>query len=439
MIVARTLCRLASTFDARMLADVLTKRAKKERLDLESTSVGSLCSFRVSHDGCEESVSSDGEFLVLSVESGYPVAYCAQKRPLLLSWMLDADLMPATEKPFCYHDREPFLLTEDNRNTIVPLLDGLEPFLMPIVYVPFGCIEDASALQEDLRGLAHVVYEGSLETGKAMDAFWLSDGPDENTICIFSPFSGMETVDLSRFVSDRERMNVVVHALYCLLGKDTRFAYLCWDFISADSQEEPEEKSSPVEELIPEIEKEESASDGMAAMIAVLKEELASERQAKHRAQLDAMRWKSLYESKPGDDGRINLMCSEKDLYLGECHDAILHLVDARIRELESGESDVQKMRYYDILKAIQRENEKNGEGERLRKDIEDAMLEDSIPALRNSMKKLGFDDVTATGHLRFNFCHDQRYTLVMATTPSDRAARKNASSSKVMKHFFPF
>ena len=65
--------------------------------------------------------------------------------------------------------------------------------------------------------------------------------------------------------------------------------------------------------------------------------------------------------------------------------------------------------------------------------------MDDSITSLRARMEKLGFDDVTSSGHLRFNFCHDPRYTMVISSTPSDRLSRKNAASNKVMRFFFPF
>ena len=132
----------------------------------------------------------------------------------------------------------------------------------------------------------------------------------------------------------------------------------------------------------------------------------------------DASRWKALCESKP-KDGRIGLACVEKDLYVGECCDALLFLIDSKVRELEKGEPAYEKMRYYTILKSLQQGNEKDGTGEKLRKDIEEAALDGAMQSFRSRMEKLGCEDVTTGGHLRFNFCSDPRYTMVFSSTPS--------------------
>ncbi len=132
----------------------------------------------------------------------------------------------------------------------------------------------------------------------------------------------------------------------------------------------------------------------------------------------DASRWKALCESKP-KDGRIGLACVEKDLYVGECCDALLFLINSKVRELEKGEPAYEKMRYYTILKSLQQGNEKDGTGEKLRKDIEEAALDGAMQSFRSRMEKLGCEDVTTGGHLRFNFCSDPRYTMVFSSTPS--------------------
>lgn len=442
MTEAHTLCRIVSTCDADRLADVLSKRAKNEGLRLDCACAGSLHSFRLVHDGCEETVSIDGEFLALNVDSGDPILYSMDRRPLLLSWLQEADLIPGTEKPFSYHDREAYSLTEDSFESIAPFLDNDKPLLLPIVYIPFGCIDDVQSLQEVLRGFAHVAYETSQDVGSIAEDFWLKDGPAGDVVGIFLPSGESHMVNLGTFALERERLNVVVHVVYSLMRNDTRLAYLSWKFISSESDDamlgvpfqEEEEPASDVAET------DAAPTDGLRARVERLMEELEAQKQAKHKAQLDAMRWKALYESKPGDGGRINIQCNEKDLYIGECHDALLYLVDTRIREIESGEGEAEKMRYYNILKAIQKDNVRNGTGDRLRKDIEEAVaMDDSITSLRARMEKLGFDDVTSSGHLRFNFCHDPRYMMVISSTPSDRLSRKNAASNKVMRFFFPF
>ena len=69
-------------------------------------------------------------------------------------------------------------------------------------------------------------------------------------------------------------------------------------------------------------------------------------------------------------------------------------------------------------------------------KEIVDAMKAENTasPAFLSSIEKLGFKVKSKSNHTKLQYMNDPRYTIVIAKTPSDINANKNATREIINK-----
>ena len=363
------------------------------------------------------------------------------KRPLLLESLLAVPSFLADEKPFMHRDMRPLEVDEVLAEEVSHLLLDRTPSLaMPVVYMSVSYatgnpLIDPARIQGLLQGQAHVAYEKDPKTTNAMRAaFGGSGNPYNGSVMIRMPDGRSRLFRLDAY-SDMEKAEVLLaRALQQMTATLKTASRRTFDAMNrrmvgaenAALKENEQRLSDLVEELKRSVDDRPGDLDGLFDQLTARLDE--TERRCA-LLQAEAERWKAVAENAKKDaQGRIRLSCSEDDLYPDEAKDAILTVLSRHLETMANGDPDFRKKRLYTILQAVVDGNARTGEGDRLLKEIEDAISSQTRLDDRtlSTLARLGLS-LTAEGtHYKMNLFSDPRYVVMLSKTPSDIRTRRN-------------
>lgn len=412
-------------------------------------------------DGIDESLAMKDGIIAIESHSADRREWPVTDHPMIFQWLLDRGYLPGTDGPlFICRDRKPLEVDEYQMLDFSGYMTGKKRTAMPIVYLSLSYytgkpLVDPVALQEKLRGIAHVVYP---EAGAASDvlrrAMKDENGKDH------APFNGAAEV----IISERNRCRFPFQtyqdpekAVYPLLRvirqrllTDASYAELSWNAVAKHSvKEENKALKGMTEELRQAIEKlkanARTASDAeIDKIFDQLSDELKEERERRIKAEDELKRVKAIIESKEsnGNPDSLSLSIKEQEMYPGEFLDTVLTMLEKRFQSLKAGDPEIGKTRMGTILQSIMDSNEKNGTGERIADELKriiepERMLSDSAIG---KLRKLGFEEKPSSDgkHAKYLFRGDERYPLSLSVTPSDRYSRTN-EAQRIRRLLFPW
>lgn len=360
--------------------------------------------------------------------------------------------------------RMPLIIDEENLDLIVNVINGTVRYKLPIVIITKTFFNedpvDVNKLAKELKGVAHVlVQKNNCTTLKLKE---LCDGNNEyyGAIGIYHPSPAIGhrrylyrmTEGIDRILSDKVTRTVMqysnsqmVGSLYTWFGVNNAILQdrlICKreenveaeaerrkalyellalksdlnqkkenirkqakeeaDRILEDFEEDMQKKDSEIERLTSELQKKEYEISWL-------------------RAKLDSM-----------TEIPVLVAGDEDDFYPGEVKDFVLSAVKKELLATEA------RTRRYDVLKDILEANDYKSIGEQKAEEAKHLLNNYSgmTPKLKKGLEDIGFV-FDKSDHQKVKYYGDDRYTIIYASTPSDKGhSGKNNARTTIKKAF---
>lgn len=312
------------------------------------------------------------------------------------------------------------------------ILNQKTEFFNPIVYISptsTGSYRiSPDELASSLMGVAHVVVESSPPVSEKIKGKISKSviHPENGGILIILPGKYKYLIDNSVEIDDLKKFIITfIHSRLSdvLVDKNLLFSHVKNNYLV---HKLTTNNSCEIYEQMLESQNEE---------IEQLKSQIAEYKEKLYRSKEALTSYQSSFEKQPISDGFL-INCSEPEFYKYECKDVILKLIE---KELKSMGSNKQKMsRKYTVLSKILESNQLTGKDQEIIKKLKGICLDGPLnKKKKQELEQLGFSVALGqSGHYKIAFFNDPRYTTVMGSTPSDKAAGENYVSEFGKKLF---
>lgn len=132
----------------------------------------------------------------------------------------------------------------------------------------------------------------------------------------------------------------------------------------------------------------------------------------------------------------VKFSCSESQFYDGEIRDTILKVIQSEKNRMDMDPNQTGRRKYH-LLCALLNENQIQGNGVKMAAEVKKILtrIDRVSPKERRKLRSLGFVD-RVSRHNKLYFHNDDRYMLVLASTPSDGHAASNVAAEAVRMLF---
>lgn len=347
----------------------------------------------------------------------------------------------------------PIVLGLKDKERIRDIQSGRLRAERPIIYLTcssktFHPIVNTRLLAEDVSGLFLIVEEKEIGMQKALQdssSSWIS--PYNGAIDIYWPEGGWSRINPARWnhldsdgIARTAMMNccalhryappaisqpdVAIKGLSETAGVEYTGNETLPDTLKAirnDFDSRTEKLKEEYESYTKEIEKENSEAKAQASA-----------------AGNEIRRLKGLLERTSTDTTDIQLACDENEFYQGELKDIIVEALDRYLKM--NSDPNLKERRSYHVLSSVIRMNPVSKERKRLIDEITNTLTGSgkSTKDDERQMLRLGFEKaVDRQGtHLKFLYHGDPRYTMMMASSPSDSRAGNNKARGIIRRLF---
>lgn len=360
--------------------------------------------------------------------------------------------------------RKPLIITDKNLDVLVNIINGNVKYRLPVVVITKTFYDedpvDVDQLAKALKGIAHVLVQETNCTNPKLKE--LCDGKNEyyGAIGVYhsNPAVGHRrflyrlSEGIDRILSDKVTRTVMqysnsqmVGTLYTWFGVNNA---ILQDRLACKSEEtikaEAERRRALYELLDLKLnldqEKECMRKEAKAEADAILNDfeaDLQKKEKEIERLSSDLEKKEqelSWIKATMDATAKVPVLYAgdEDDFYPGEIKDFILSAVKKNLEATEK------QTRRYDVLKDILEANEYRGEAERRAGEIKRLLgcYDGMSPKLKRSLENLGFV-FDKSDHQKIKYYGDDRYTLVYASTPSDKGrSGKNNARNTIKKAF---
>lgn len=364
--------------------------------------------------------------------------------------------------------RRPLMITDDNLDLLVNVINGKAKYRLPVVIITKTFYDedpvDVAKLSKELKGVAHVFVQETNCTNPKIKEMCAGRNEYYGAIGIYHPnpaighrrylyrmSEGIDTIlseKVTRTVMQYSNSQMV-GPLYTWFGVNNA---ILQDRLTSKREENAEaeagrrlalyelltlksdldqKKESMKQQAMEEAKAEadrilESFEEDMQKKDAEI-ERLSSELEKKERelswlkAKMDSM-----------TDVPIIIAGDEDDFYPGEAKDFVLSAVK---KELDATEP---RTRRHDVLKDILAANDYQAEGENRAAGVKRLLSSYSgmTPRLKKGLEDIGFI-FDPSDHQKVKYYGDDRYTIIYASTPSDKGhGGKNNARTTIKKAF---
>ena len=364
--------------------------------------------------------------------------------------------------------RTPLIINEENLDLIVSVINGTAKYKLPVVIISKTFYDedpvDVNKLAKELKGVAHVLVQESNDTNHKLKELCNGNNEYYGAIGIYHPNPAIGhrrylyrmSEGFDRILSDKVTKTVMQYSnsqmvglLYTWFGVNNA---ILQDRLLRKREENAEAeagrrtalyellalksdlnqtKESIRKEALGEAKEEadkilEDFEEDMKKKDAEI-ERLTSELQKKEyeiswlKAKLDSM-----------TEIPVLIAGNEDDFYPGEVKDFVLSAVKKELWATESG------TRRYDVLKDILEANSYKAIGERKADEVKRILSNYSgmTPKLKRELEDIGFI-FDKSDHQKVKYYGDGRYTIIYASTPSDKGrGGKNNVRNTIKKAF---
>ena len=331
--------------------------------------------------------------------------------------------------------REPTVVDGSNGPALLRIVDDLENYALPLVYVSKAENDeyplDVGLLASKLKGAAHVFVEGEGEPavdehdfrsicsgGGCIDVFFPSRRAEPLAIPILESEEGWPVMAKVLRPVVQYSNSKIISPLYTWEG--VRSAMLLGKL---DAQHE---------EMAQAIRDATDANELLEAFFAdfhALEEEVRrlSSKNAVLEYENAALRGRG-----SGSLDALLIFGFEQDFFDGEVKDLVLSTLIAGLRGVH------RDTRRHDVISDIVENNDYRGLCERRAEEMK-KLLKESDPTserFEQGLKKLGFETKNNRKHLKVKYYGDERYWITFPKTPSDVRSAANDSANAARKVF---
>ena len=364
--------------------------------------------------------------------------------------------------------RTPLIINEENLDLIVSVINGTAKYKLPVVIISKTFYDedpvDVNKLAKELKGVAHVLVQESNDTNHNLKELCNGNNEYYGAIGIYHPNPAIGhrrylyrmSEGFDRILSDKVTKTIMQYSnsqmvglLYTWFGVNNA---ILQDRLLRKREENAEAeagrrtalyellalksdlnqtKESMRKEALGEAKEEadkilEDFEEDMKKKDAEI-ERLTSELQKKEyeiswlKAKLDSM-----------TEIPVLIAGNEDDFYPGEVKDFVLSAVKKELCATESG------TRRYDVLKDILEANSYKAIGEHKADEVKRILSNYSgmTPKLKRELEDIGFI-FDKSDHQKVKYYGDGRYTIIYASTPSDKGrGGKNNVRNTIKKAF---
>lgn len=344
--------------------------------------------------------------------------------------------------------RTPIMITDDNLTLAAYAILGDTQYYLPVVYVSKTFNDefpvDINLMASRLKGVAHVLVQESNETTTAMrDA---SDGlnPYNGAIGVYYPDNTYETFYYERYGVQEAVFERTVEAVLNYCNAQVPGPLYTWLGVRNAIREEQYELRRKIrEEEIQKLAEERAAEPSLKEAEEILSEfdeemkfqqaQIQEQHQTIETLQYENQKLKAKLDAAHVNDQAVLYTGSEKEFYSGEIKDLILSVLDDNLKNMapDTRRTHVVKdiVAYNEFKKTTK---EKAEEIKRLFNNF-DGMN----GKLLKDLEKLGFVVEYNGKHYKLKYGGDDRYTVTIASSPSDKArSGKNDAHTIINKVF---
>lgn len=357
--------------------------------------------------------------------------------------------------------RAPHEINEGNLNCLADIINGKKKHRLPVVYVSKTLDDqypvDIYLLSRRLRGVAHVLVQASTKTNHTIKNMCSARNEYNGSIGIYYPnqtlghrqYRYRSAVGYDSFLLEKIIRLVIqysnaqlIDALYTWQGvnnallRDRLQAQRVEIHAAEVAKKKAEEEKELILDTLDEKEKAirtkayEDAQTEANTLIATVDDDL--QRLQRQIEELTKANEALQYENQglkakldAGDSLPILMMGDEDDFYQGEIKDMVLSALEDAIKTLR------QKSRRADVFNDIIQQNGYEHLGDKKKQKIKDLLK--GYDGLKNSLKQeliaFGFEIKEDGRHYKLTYYGDERYSTILAKTPSDHREGKNQSS----------
>ena len=338
------------------------------------------------------------------------------------------------------NDKALYINKSDVNTFVRPvLLEHKVKPIMPIVYISSFASGryalNTDVLASDLIGIAHVVVEASPAvsekiaeiTAPYFEKSEFFDFAEDGSVAIYMPGGYMERLSVSKSLA--YDLKTRLYRATTLMPIESK--YLFNNLSQAkilDKYKDDEELTELFDSIVKDKDNETKVLNDK---IAELEEELKNIKTENMnlKAAKDSMSKKFLITDGEGSTECCKLVCGEKEIYDGEINDVVLKALTSMADSMSS-DPNMKESRKYHILTNLLSLNMTTGQDDVISKAIKEALKDGTVSS--DSVRQLslyGFKVIHEKKHDRLQFGDDNRYSVIVARTPSDGREGKNCAS----------
>ena len=344
--------------------------------------------------------------------------------------------------------RTPIMINEENLSLAAYAILGDTHYYLPIVYVSRTFTDeypvDINLLASKLKGAAHVLVQESDETTQMMRD--LSDGlnPYNGSIGVYYPDNTYDVFYYESYGIQEAVFERTVEAVLNYTNAQVPDTLYTWIGVKNAKQEEQYELRNRVrEEEIRRISEERAADPSLKEAEEIISEfdnELKDQQKLIHEQaekiaalQYENQKLKARVDASRASDKAVLYTGSEKEFYEGEVRDLILTVLSDDLKNMAP---DTRRAHVVSDLVAY-------NEFKRTTKAKADEIkrlfnnFDGMNGKLLKDLEKLGFVIEFNGKHYKLKYGGDDRYTITVASSPSDKArSGKNDAHTIINKVF---
>ena len=338
-----------------------------------------------------------------------------------------------------YGDMDNDILTDDksliirkhNIDIAKHIILNEKQYMNPIVYVsPYIATgkyaTNYERLASDLLGVAHVVVEGNPNISFMVRDMTDGENPYDGAVAVLMPTGERHTFVPKSDDLTRSIINYVRDATASVApGEEFSFQKIRYNCLLKKATE-LSGGNAELEELYDAVLSEKD-QELKAANEKIDKLKLDVHNQKAHIDSLNEALNQAKTENKVG----IVLATAEDDLYVGEMRDVILKILEKEYKALNT-DKKAKTSRKVTLLADILEKNARTGKDTEITKAFKQHFKEGTCNTESMSeIEKLGFSlSKDGNKHYKILFNNDARYQMSVSSTPSDRRAGENLTTS---------
>ena len=310
----------------------------------------------------------------------------------------------------------PIICDDFTVNSVADFINNKISKNLPMVYVSKSnkTKVNCDSLAKWLSGMAYVVVEKDIETSYKLKELTGSKNVHSGAIGIYySDSENHQSYTVHNFRYGKLESSIALIVQQTLINHMSSDEYT-WSKIQLLKTKE---KARLSENISKDFKEYMDMADEVEKDLQEKVDSLIAENNSLS-AQLEAFKYRNM-----GGDIRLNT--SLDDFCMDEQRDFVIYLLNEVFKR--SVPSDSKRMRRYEILENLVKENTVSGENDRIVSEVKRA-FKNPDANIKNKLKKIGFNVEDGGQHIKLTY-GDSKYMFTMASTPSDIRSLKNLRS----------